>query len=131
MRTISLFDVAQGLSKVRWRGDRKFSACCPAHDDRNPSFHASEVDGKILVKCFAGCSQDSVIKKLRDMGLWSNPSPQQITASKHKVNKEITWRHQMLLATESARADQGLAHSEEDLKQIEKSVRFLEGCGHG
>tara|TARA_B100000674_G_C37722636_1_gene860524 strand:- start:453 stop:686 length:234 start_codon:yes stop_codon:yes gene_type:complete len=30
---------------------------CPAHDDRNPSFTISEgQSGKILMKCFRGCS---------------------------------------------------------------------------
>jgi hypothetical protein len=129
MRTISLFDVAHGLSKVRWRGDRKFSACCPAHDDRNPSFHASEVDGKILVKCFAGCSQDEVISALREQELW----PQTDTNSRKPahVSKDVIWRHQMLVATELARADQGISHTEEEHQQIGRSVQFLEGCGYG
>ena len=131
MTQLTISAIARGLRKVRWQGDSRFIACCPAHDDRSPSFIVTEANGKVLVKCFAGCTQGAVIGALRDLGLWSNPSPQQITASKRKVNKEVTWRHQMLLATESARADQGLAHSEEDLKQIENSVRFLEGCGHG
>jgi hypothetical protein len=129
MRTISLFDVAQGLSKVRWRGDRKFSACCPAHDDRNPSFHASEVDRKILVKCFAGCSQDEVISALRGQELW----PQTDTKSRQpaRVSKDAIWRHQMLLATELARAKQGFNHTEEEQEQIKQSSQFLEAHGYG
>ena len=128
-RQLTISDIALGLDKVRWRGDMKFSACCPAHDDRNPSFHASEVDGKILVKCFAGCSQDEVISVLRGQELW----PQTDTKSRQpaRVSKDVIWRHQMLLATELARAEQGFSHSEEDQEKIKQSSQFLEAHGYG
>jgi hypothetical protein len=50
------------LSNVRQSGDG-FTACCPAHDDRNPSLsvHVGE-DGRILVHCFAGCSPERVVE---------------------------------------------------------------------
>ena len=52
-------------------GDRVM-AKCPAHDDRNPSLSVKEgSNGVVLVHCFAGCAQDSVIGALRDRGLWS------------------------------------------------------------
>jgi hypothetical protein len=44
---------------------------CPAHDDRHPSLSISEgQDGKLLVKCFAGCPQDAVIEALKVKNLW-------------------------------------------------------------
>jgi hypothetical protein len=43
---------------------------CPAHNDEHPSFSVSENNGKVLVKCFAGCSQDRVISALREKSLW-------------------------------------------------------------
>lgn len=45
-------------------------ALCPAHDDHNPSLSVAEKDGKLLVKCFAGCEQSAVIDALREKGLW-------------------------------------------------------------
>ena len=46
-------------------------ARCPAHDDRKPSLSIREADdGKVLVKCFAGCEQALVIAALRARGLW-------------------------------------------------------------
>ena len=99
MKTISLADIATGLNKVRWQGDRKFSACCPAHDDRNPSFHASEINGEILVKCFAGCSQDEVISALKNQGLWPVAETNSRNSAR-RINKDVIWRCQMLLATE-------------------------------
>jgi putative DNA primase/helicase len=45
---------------------------CPAHDDKNPSLHITEGSGgKPLFKCFAGCTQEDVLKALRQRGLWS------------------------------------------------------------
>ena len=49
-------------------------ACCPAHDDTNPSLSITEHEGKVLFKCFAGCSQEAVIAALKSQGLWPPPS---------------------------------------------------------
>jgi DNA primase len=44
------------LHKVK-RTASGFMACCPAHEDRNPSLSVSQgQDGRILLKCWAGCS---------------------------------------------------------------------------
>ena len=48
-------------------------ARCPAHDDRKPSLSISYGrDGKVLVKCHAGCDQRNVIGTLRDHRLWAD-----------------------------------------------------------
>lgn len=36
-------------------------ARCPAHDDKNPSLSISNGNGKILVKCHAGCTTEAVV----------------------------------------------------------------------
>jgi hypothetical protein len=37
-------------------------ACCPAHDDHSPSLSISEgSDGRILIKCHAGCTTEQVV----------------------------------------------------------------------
>ena len=61
-------------------GGRKASsewmARCPAHHDREPSLSIRDADdGKVLVFCHAGCTQDSVIDALRQRGLWGDGSP--------------------------------------------------------
>ena len=46
-------------------------ARCPAHDDREPSLSIRKGDdGKVLVRCHAGCDQERVIAVLRSRGLW-------------------------------------------------------------
>ncbi len=48
-----------------------WSCKCPVHDDRNPSLSVSEgADGKVLLHCHAGCSQDAVIEELKARELW-------------------------------------------------------------
>lgn len=42
-----------------------YMACCPAHDDRNPSLSIGELrDGRILIKCFAGCGAADVMASI-------------------------------------------------------------------
>jgi hypothetical protein len=54
----------------RWCGGYGV-ACCPGHDDRTPSLSISDgEDGKILVKCHAGCEQRAIITALQDLRLW-------------------------------------------------------------
>jgi hypothetical protein len=47
-------------------------ACCPAHNDRlKPSLSIRDGgDGRALVRCHAGCDQQTVIAALRARGLW-------------------------------------------------------------
>lgn len=64
---------AEGIAQAL--GGRKagatWLACCPAHDDREPSLSLRDSrDGKVLVRCHAGCEQTAVIGALRSLGLW-------------------------------------------------------------
>jgi hypothetical protein len=48
-----------------------WTARCPAHDDHTPSLSLNDTeDGKVLVRCHAGCEQKHVITALRGRGLW-------------------------------------------------------------
>lgn len=58
-------------ANARMNGGR-WIACCPAHDDRSPSLSIREGrDGRVLLKCFAGCSTGAIAEalglKLRDL----------------------------------------------------------------
>jgi DNA primase len=45
------------LKGVKPKGRGKWMACCPAHDDSDPSLAVSEArNGNVLLKCFSGCS---------------------------------------------------------------------------
>ncbi len=46
-------------------GKGQYKACCPAHDDKNPSLSISETEnGHVLLNCFAGCSQEAIANSL-------------------------------------------------------------------
>ena len=58
-------DVLNRLRGVRRVGKNgNYKALCPAHLDRNPSLSVTLRDGKILLKCMAGCQTEAVVKRL-------------------------------------------------------------------
>jgi hypothetical protein len=62
----SLLNVVEGVA----RNGSGWIGRCPAHDDRHASLSISEADdGKMLVHCHAGCSQDAVLEALAGRGL--------------------------------------------------------------
>ena len=44
-------DILARLNKVKSNGDDSWLACCPAHDDNNPSLSVAVKGGKILFHC--------------------------------------------------------------------------------
>ena len=124
----TLSSIAIGLDKVRWHSDYKFTACCPAHDDRNPSFSATDKNGKILVKCWAGCSQEEVIGALRGMGLWHRASRHQLERRKRtELKKEIIHHQRMILLGAASTTELSGA----DIAQMRESMAFLKEHAHG
>ncbi|HZL06411.1 MAG TPA: CHC2 zinc finger domain-containing protein [Coriobacteriia bacterium] len=65
--------VLERLAHVKKAGGR-YQARCPAHDDRTPSLSITETDdGKVLLRCWAGCDTEAV---LAAMGLtWRDLFP--------------------------------------------------------
>ena len=124
----TLSNIASGLSKVRWHDDYNFTACCPAHDDRNPSFSVSDKNGKILVKCWAGCSQEEVIGALRGMGLWHSASRHQLERRKRAELKEDIRHHQQMILVGAAST---IELSDADIAKMKESMAFLEEHAHG
>ena len=56
-------ELARKLKKFQQNGNKAI-ACCPCHDDKNPSLSITEENGKILVNCFAGCDPKNILKTL-------------------------------------------------------------------
>jgi putative DNA primase/helicase len=84
---MSAVEVTRGLRKGRWFGKHGV-ACCPAHDDREPSLGIRiGTDGRILVKCYAGCSQEAVIDALRALGLWSGTAGNVVPFPPQKIER--------------------------------------------
>lgn len=55
-------EILSRLEGVRRTGPDKYVACCPAHEDNDPSLGITKVgQGRILLHCFAGCDPVSVL----------------------------------------------------------------------
>lgn len=50
-------------------GNNSYQCHCPAHDDKNPSLSVTAKDGKVLLKCHAGCSYKDIHYKLETQNL--------------------------------------------------------------
>jgi hypothetical protein len=76
--------VAEHLD-ARRAGPGKWQAKCPAHDDRSPSLSIKEGhDGKVLLRCWAGCDLAAVLKAsgltMANLFAGPPPSPEQLQA---------------------------------------------------
>ena len=59
-----LTEILAQLKGVKRVGEN-YLAICPAHNDRVPSLSITEKEGKLLMKCFAGCSFEDIMAKLK------------------------------------------------------------------
>ena len=95
------------------RSGKGFLAPCPSHDDHDPSLSIADGDnGKPLVHCLAGCSQEAVITDLAGLGLWPETdkplTPQELEALKkeaarRKEERAARRRQEETAAAEKAR----------------------------
>jgi hypothetical protein len=60
---MSIETLLNNLNKVKKTNYSTWIACCPAHDDRNPSLSIRVVDdGRVLIHCFAGCDANEILE---------------------------------------------------------------------
>ncbi len=81
-----LSTVETQLKKAKECGD-KVAACCPSHDDNNPSFEMKVGTHRLWLKCYAGCSQEQIASAL---GLPPDGDPKRPRRSKTDTNKKAT-----------------------------------------
>jgi replicative DNA helicase len=56
--------VLEALPRAHRRGD-DWSACCPSHDDKNPSLTwTTGTDGRVLMNCHAGCTNEAIVESM-------------------------------------------------------------------
>lgn len=64
-------ELAKHLKKSKKR-DHKWTACCPAHNDKNPSLSFEDGTNGIIYYCHAGCSFDDIQKALKSLNITHN-----------------------------------------------------------
>jgi hypothetical protein len=61
---MTIRDFLSRLTHVK-KNSRGWTAFCPAHDDRKASLSIAEGDdGRILLKCFTGCTVEAIVAAL-------------------------------------------------------------------
>ena len=128
MKDFTVENVLAALGEYRETGQDKYSACCPAHEDRQASLSISLGDnGKPLLYCHAGCEFADIKKALGFSAREANAS----RASKPKK------RHASMQAAIDAVARtvnepiaETVLHLYENGKPVGGAIRFnLEGGG--
>lgn len=59
-QSYSIWNILNRLDRVKQVGQDRWVACCPAHEDTNPSLRITDNGDKALIKCWAGCSFDEI-----------------------------------------------------------------------
>lgn len=57
-------DLLSQFGKIIDKGNNSFNACCPCHNDKNPSLTVTEKPELILFHCHAGCNYNDIVNKL-------------------------------------------------------------------
>jgi hypothetical protein len=121
------------LEKVKRTGHSSFMACCPAHKDRDPSLSITDNgDGRLLLKCFAGCETENVIGAIgltwddimperQKFEPYVQPSVPKIMAS--DALRAVRFEAQIVLAGAYALRDGKLP--DEELKRLELAMERI------
>ena len=114
------------LERFKKIGVNRYIACCPAHEDRNPSLSITQGKDRLLVHCFAGCTQAEVIDALVVLGLWHGKSNK---SSIPYSSDELAYMRFFCLAWNgSVRNKRTVAR--EDTTQMEAYLRVLAVHAH-
>ena len=98
----------QGCS-VRVRASNSARCTCPVHDDRNPSLVVTLKDGKVVMRCFAGCRNGDIVTaiglRMADLFKWSRRRGAPAADRRRLQLLRPGWRH---LRGESAHGAEGV-----------------------
>lgn len=107
------------LNKLASVGRNRWKACCPAHDDKSPSFAIGIGDsGQILFKCFSGCSADEICNALGMEMTDLFPDSATPRTSRPLQPTEDTF----VIAIYKSQARKGVRHTDAD------RARYMEAC---
>lgn len=96
------------LDKVRSTDEGKWTACCPAHEDRSPSLSIRETsDGTVLVKCWTGCGAAEIVSAVGLTLADLFPEPPE---NPHSPGQRRPWRDAAGEAFRALAADVAIIH---------------------
>lgn len=126
---MQMSDLTPRLKGVR-RGGRGIVALCPAHDDHHQSLSVREGDGRIYLKCFAGCTTETIVKALGIM--WKDlfdknigtPSLQDLGDSINKTQSIDRSKGTMYFAKSKGRIHEVYEYVNEEGRLLYENVRY-------
>jgi len=86
--TSDLKNISNHFQQVRWRGDSKFTCCCPVHNDKSPSAYVELKNGWINLGCSSGCELSDLKAHIKDLGYNKQSKPGPRSPSKKQKQKE-------------------------------------------
>ncbi len=122
------------LHKVKKTGHGQYIAVCPSHNDKNPSLAIRSTEGgKILLKCFAGCSAYAVVSaiglSLTDLfpneSSYSKPTKNPFPAASvlRCIQTEV-----LIVVTAACNMANGMKLSNEDLQRLVIAASRIGAC---
>lgn len=72
-------------------------ALCPAHDDKQPSLHIRDANGKLLLHCFAGCTFEEILVSL--LGTSSSNDRPVATRNAPPISRTFSQGSSIIIAT--------------------------------
>ena len=123
------------LSKVKRTGQGNYIALCPSHEDKNPSLAIrSTENGKILLKCFAGCSAHEIVSAV-GLNLSDLFPPKESTYASPIKNPfpaagvlRCIQTESLIVATAACNIANGITLSEEDLRRLVLAATRIGGA---
>lgn len=121
------------LHKVKQTGHGQYIARCPSHSDKNPSLSIRNDNGKILLRCFAGCSAYEIVSSI---GLsLSDLFPKESAYSKPIKNPfpaanvlRCIQTEALIVVVSACNIANGLTLSSEDLERLILAAARIGAC---
>ena len=119
---MNVLDVLDRLENVTGRCG-KWTACCPAHEDKSPSLAITEAYDRVLIHCFAGCETADVMAaiglSLADL-FYNKLSDNKLTEGRRRRYQEalITERLQVAIINSAERNERLLTATERERRLL-------------
>ena len=119
---MNVLDVLDRLENVTGRCG-KWTACCPAHEDKSPSLAITEAYDRVLIHCFAGCETADVMAaiglSLADL-FYNKLSDSALTEGRRRRYQEalITERLQVAIINSAERNERSLTTFEQERRLL-------------
>jgi hypothetical protein len=128
--------ILEKLHKVRKSG-KNYMACCPSHEDSDPSLSLTQLpDGRILMKCFAGCEVTDILSSIGlsvsdlfpDHGLGNYRSFVNVEKSIKQHKQKPLQHERTILTLAKARRESGERLSSVDLDHELRAYLKIRQC---